>query len=264
MDGPSVHQAARAFLEAPEVRRPDIRSKDVLVCSRYTMMASHYQFSAFSYFCVSGPSCFLTSRENGLVTIYSVDTTAQTVHSMGNAPQILRTLPACSKRRGCGFFQHPCSELPTDFAFLELSDRGAVYSTQVLVEDEPSSNDITQSWTPEEEELSTDGAVAAARMRKGGLGREWSSSVEALEVKEAIETAKPAAEAWSEREKFVVDFREIYKGAPAFWTTLATSTDQKGKRRDTYRVFVDGGSGPTGYGECLPSAGAHAPSLARS
>lgn len=108
---------------------------------------------------------------------------------------------------------HPCSELPTDFAFLELSDRGALYSTQVFVESEPPSKDITQPWTPEEEELSTEGAVAATRMRKGGLGREWSLSVEALEDKGATETAKPVVEEGSEREKVIVDFSEIYKGA---------------------------------------------------
>jgi hypothetical protein len=224
-------------------------------------MAFQYQFSALLYSCVSDPSYFLTSRENGLVTIYSVDNTTQMVHSLGNAPQILRTLPACSKRRGCGFFRHPCSELPTDFAFLELSDRGAVHSTQVFVEEDPSSEDITQPWTPEEEELSTNGAVAAGRMRKGGLGREWSVGVEALEDKEATETTKPAVEAWSEREKAVVDLSEIYKGVSGSWTALATSTDSKEKRSDTYRVFVDG---PTGYGECLPNAGTHASSLAGS
>lgn len=220
MDGPSILQATRAFLEAPEVRRPDFRSKDVLVWSRYARMAFHSQFPTFSYSCVSGPLCFLTSRENSLVTIYDVDTTAQTVHAMGNAPQILRTLPACSKRRGCGFFRHPCSEVPTDFAFLELSDRGAIYSTQVLVEDEPSSEGVTQSWIPEEEELSTDGAIAATRIRKGGLGREWSVNVEALEDKESTETAMPTVEAWSKREKVVVDLSEIYKGPLGFWTAF--------------------------------------------
>ena len=153
---------------------------------------------------------------------------------MGNAPHVLRTLPACSKRRGYGFYMHPCSELPTDFAFLELSDRGALYSTQVFVESEPPSKDITQPWTPEEEELSTEGAVAATRMRKGGLGREWSLSVEALEDKGATETAKPVVEEGSEREKVIVDFSEIYKGATGFgplWSPVLT-----GKRKDAIRT----------------------------
>lgn len=140
-------------------------------------------------------------------------TTDRTVHSIGNAPQVLRTLPAYSKRRGYGFFRHPCSELSTDFAFLEFSDRGAVYSTQVLVEDEPPPEGTTEPWTPEEEELSTNGNIATTRIRKGGLSREWSLSVEALDEKEAIDTSRPAPGAWSEREKVIVDLSEIYKGA---------------------------------------------------
>lgn len=141
-------------------------------------------------------------------------TTDRTVHSIGNAPQVLRTLPTCSKRRGYGFFKHPCSELPTDFAFLELSDRGAIYSTQVLIEEEPSPEETTQPWAPEEEELSTAGHIAATRIRKGGLSKKWSLSVEALEDKEVIDTSELAPGAWSEREKVVVDLSEIYRGAP--------------------------------------------------
>ena len=169
--------------------------------------------STFSCSRPSDPSSFLTSRENGLVTIHSVVTTDRTVHSIGNAPQVLRTLPTCSKRRGCSFFRHPCSELPADFVFLELSDRGAVYSTQVLVEDEPSPEGTAQQWTLEEEELSTEGNLAASRIRKGGLSREWSLSVEALEDKGATSISKPAPGAWSEREKVIVDLTKIYKGA---------------------------------------------------
>jgi len=159
---------------------------------------------------------FLTSRENGLVTIYSVATTDRAVHSIGNAPQVLRTLPACSKRCGYGFFKHPCSELHADFVFLELSDRGAVCSTQVFVEDEPPPKDTIQLSTPEEEELSTDGTIVATRMRKEDLGRVWSLGVEALEDGEARETSKPALGVWSERENMVVDLGDIYKSASDF------------------------------------------------
>jgi hypothetical protein len=158
---------------------------------------------------------FLTSRENGLVTLYNVAATNRTVHSIGNAPQVLQTLPAYFKRRGFGFFRHPCSEIPTDFAFLELAEQGAIYSTQVLVEKEPSLEDPTQPWAPEEEPLSTEGIVAATRMKKMGLGREWSWSVE-TEDRVATDTAELALGLWSEREKMVVDLSEIYKGALEF------------------------------------------------
>ena len=226
------------------------------------MMAFNYHLITFSCSRLSDPSIFLTSRENGLVTIYSVAATHRTVHYIGNAPQVLRTLPACSKRRGYGFFRHPCSELFTDFTFLELSEQGAIYSTQILVEDEPSPGDTTQTWLPEEQELSTEGAIAATRMRKGGLGREWSLSVEALEDTDAADAAKPALGAWGEREKEVVDLSEIYKGAVKLCAALVASIDWNVLRCDTDRVFVDGGSGTTGYGECLPDVGAHASSLA--
>ena len=138
---------------------------------------------------------------------------------------------------------HPCSELPTDFAFLELSDRGAIYSTQVLVEDEPSSKGITQPWTPEEEELSVDGAVAASRIRKGGLEREWSLSVEALEDKGAAETAKPVTGTWSEREKVVVDLSEIYKGVTAFgslWPLVLTEKRKEAIRTESSLTAAEG------------------------
>lgn len=58
--------------------------------------------------------------------------------------------------------------------------------------------------------------------------------MEALEDKGATETATAAVEAWSEREKVVVDLSEVYKGVSGFgllWPLVLT-----GKPKDAIRT----------------------------
>lgn len=99
-----------------------------------------------------GPLTYLTSRRNGLVSVYSVSACEEGLMKSHIEPHILSHTPGSPvtpfRRSGTAFFRHPARQShDSTVDMLELSSRGAIFGRTLVYQD---SDDIPGEVTYDE------------------------------------------------------------------------------------------------------------------
>ena len=120
----------------------------------------------------TAPVTFLTSRRNGLVSVYDVARSEAAIRMSSPAYCLPRIRSPDGKNLGHVLIQHPHSTNSGDLSVLQLSELGAVHAMHLKLSDDTQevaeAGPMDRSWSDEVEELQEQ--VQASQLDAGPLG----------------------------------------------------------------------------------------------
>lgn len=122
------------------------------------------------------PITFLTSRQNGLVTIYDVSRSDDMLVHLHTPPYCLPSWqPNNEGHAGFAFLRHPAFTDPRDITMFQLSERGAIHAVNLghALEPDDDEHPVKFEWSADVRDLET--RMKNMNSSHGPLGeRRWS------------------------------------------------------------------------------------------
>ena len=141
--------------------------------------------SELSSLCNADPLTFLTSANNGLVTVYDVSQGSDKLVHLNNLPSALPRIPIVGRKRvGQAVFQHPTDSGDNTALVLQLCDRGSIHRLDVEFTRGDSGSEV-------------------------GATHDWSQDV--LDLEKSTEAAVVNLGQFNERARTEVDMEPMYK-----------------------------------------------------